>query len=316
VEPSVEPTPFGRPLLIMSSRGDADPRSLWRARIESALQARGIGFEFEAIEEPQAATAAARAALGRGVRFLVAVGGDALVHHLANGLFSGGRAVDADAVFGIIPLAGEGDPTLDFARTFGLPEDPARAIAHLEGEGLYPIDAGVVRFVGGDGSEATRHFFNVAQAGLGGSIVSLSSRLPKALGRSRRFFGFWASLATSRPARVVLSGDRRSWEGSVRNIVVANGQYNADGVKISPRSWPGDGYLEVLVMTGPRSDAFTILPRAYRGEHLPHRNIVEYRCRRLSIESDRPLQIEADGNVLGTTPATFEVIPRSLRLKV
>jgi diacylglycerol kinase (ATP) len=300
----------------MSSRGDADPRSRWRARIESALEARGTAFEFETVEEPRAATAVARAALERGVRFVVAVGGDGLVHHMANGLFSEGRAVDAEAVLGVVPLAGDDDPTLDFARTFGLPEDPARAVAHLDGEGLYAIDAGVVTFLGRDGSEATRHFVNVAQAGLGGDILAMSSRLPKALGRSRRFLGFWASLAKSRPARVVLSGDRRSWEGSVHNIVVANGQYNADGVKISPRSWPGDGYLEVLVMTGPRSDAFTILPRAYRGEHLPHRNIVEYRCRRLSIESDRPLQIEADGQVLGTTPATFEVIPQSLRLKV
>lgn len=300
----------------MSSRGDADPRSGWRARIASALDARRIPFEFENIEEPGAATALARAALGRGDRFLVAVGGDALVHHVANGLFSDGRAVDPEAVLGVVPLAGEDDPTLDFARTFGLPEDPARAVAHLDGEGLYEIDAGVVRFVGSEGSEAARHFVNVSQAGLGGEVLARSARLPRALGRFRRFLGFWASLATFRPARVMLSGDRRTWEGSVHNIVVANGQYNADGVKISPRSWPGDGYLDVLVMTGPRSDAFTILPRAYRGEHLPHRNIVEYRCRRLSIESDRPMQIEADGQVLGTTPAIFEVIPQSLRLKV
>jgi diacylglycerol kinase (ATP) len=300
----------------MSARGDADPRSEVRAGIESALEVAGIPFAFETIEDPGAATAAARAALGRGERFVVAVGGDALLHHLANGLLTDGRAVDPEAVLGVVPIAGEDDPTVDFARTFGLPEDPARAVAHLGGESLYAIDAGVVTFVGAEGTEATRHFVNIAQAGLGGDIPARSARLPTALGRSRRFLAFWASLATSRPARVVLRGDRRTWEGSVHNIVVANCQYNAGGVKISPRSWPGDGYLEVLVMTGPRSDAFTILPRAYRGEHLPHRNIVEYRCRRLSIESDRPMRVEADGQALGTTPATFEVIPESLRLKV
>jgi diacylglycerol kinase (ATP) len=172
----------------------------------------------------------------------------------------------------------------------------------------------MVTVAGSEGSGVTGYFVNIAQAGLGGDIVARSTRLP--LGRSRRFVAFWASLAASRRAHVQLSGDRRTWEGAVHNIVVANCQYNADGVRISPRSWPGDGYLDVLVMTGPRSDAFTILPRAYRGEHLPHRNIVEYRCRRLTVESDRPMRVEADGQVLGSTPATFEIIPQSLRLKV
>jgi diacylglycerol kinase (ATP) len=300
----------------MLLRGDADPRSEVRAGIESALEAARIPFGFHAVDEPGEATVLAREALGLGERFLVAVGGDALVHHVANGLFSGGRVVDPEAVLGVVPVSGEGDPTCDFARTFGLPEDPVRAVAHLGGDGLYVIDTAMATVAGSQGSEATRHFVNIAQAGLGGDILARLARLPRALGRARRFVAFWASLATSRPAHVLLSGDRRTWEGSVHNIVVANGQYNADGVRISPRSWPGDGYLDVLVMTGPRSDAFTILPRAYRGEHLPHRNVVEYRCRRLSVESDRPMQVEADGQVLGSTPATFEIRPQSLRLKV
>jgi diacylglycerol kinase (ATP) len=303
-------------VLIMSARLDADPGSGVRTRIESALEARGIPFAFRVVEESVEATALAGDALRRGERFLVAVGGDGLVHHAANGLFSEGRPVDPEAVFGVVPVPGEDDPTCDFARTFGLPEDPVRAVSHLAGDGIYPIDTGTVTFAGSDGSRATRHFVNIAQTGLGGDIPARSARLPRALGRSRRFVAFWASLAASRPVHVFLSGDRRSWEGSVHNVVVANCQYNADGVRISPRSWPGDGYLDVLVMTGPRSDSFTILPRAYRGEHLPHRNIIEYRCRRLTVEADRPMRIEADGQVLGSTPATFEVIPQSLRLKV
>ena len=33
-------------------------------------------------------------------------------------------------------------------------------------------------------------------------------------------------------------------------------------------------------------------------------------------EADRPLPIEADGEVLGQTPATFEVIPQATRVKL
>jgi len=72
----------------------------------------------------------------------------------------------------------------------------------------------------------------------------------------------------------------------------------------------------VLVMTGPKSDAYTTLPKVYRGTHLPHRDIAELRVSRLTVETDVPYPIEADGEMLGTTPATFEVIPGALRLKV
>jgi diacylglycerol kinase (ATP) len=87
-------------------------------------------------------------------------------------------------------------------------------------------------------------------------------------------------------------------------------------MKISPRSWPTDGVLDALVFHGPKSDSFTILPKVYRGEHLPHPNIVEFRSRTVKVEADRPLRIEADGEILGWTPATFDVIPHPLKLKV
>jgi diacylglycerol kinase family enzyme len=37
---------------------------------------------------------------------------------------------------------------------------------------------------------------------------------------------------------------------------------------------------------------------------------------RVSIEADRPLRIEADGELLGYTPATFEVLRDVVNLKV
>jgi diacylglycerol kinase family enzyme len=58
------------------------------------------------------------------------------------------------------------------------------------------------------------------------------------------------------------------------------------------------------------------VPKVYRGTHLPHRNIAELRASRVTVETDVPYPIEADGEVLGTTPATFEIIPGALRLKV
>jgi diacylglycerol kinase family enzyme len=87
-------------------------------------------------------------------------------------------------------------------------------------------------------------------------------------------------------------------------------------MRISPKSEPDDGALDVLAMVGPKSDAFTIVPKVYKGTHLPHRGIAELRASRIRIEASAPLGIEADGEMLGTTPATFEIIRKAIQLKV
>ncbi len=87
---------------------------------------------------------------------------------------------------------------------------------------------------------------------------------------------------------------------------------------MSPRSFPGDGVLDALVFSGPRSDAYTLLPRIYRhGDHIPDPHIQEMRAKiRIAIEAERPLPIAADGVPMGTTPATFQVVPQQILLKL
>jgi len=76
--------------------------------------------------------------------------------------------------------------------------------------------------------------------------------------------------------------------------------------------------LDVLIFRGPRSDAYTLLPRIYRhGDHIPDPHIKEMRAKiRVSVDAERPLPIVADGGLMGSTPATFQVIPRSILLKL
>ena len=52
------------------------------------------------------------------------------------------------------------------------------------------------------------------------------------------------------------------------------------------------------------------LPRLYRGTHLGHRKVTVLRARRVHVEPERPLPLELDGELPGTTPATFEIAPR------
>jgi diacylglycerol kinase (ATP) len=304
-------SPFG-PLVLIVDRTSADVAETTLRQVQPKLTELDLEFRAVFAEQPGQAAVVARDALRGGERFLVAVGGDAVVHHVVQGMIEDDRAVDPDAVLGVIP----GHSGSDFLRTFGVPMDAVRACAHLLGTNLYPIDVGRVECRVDGGRGLVEYFVNVAEVGLGGAIVSRTEGLPGWLGRSRRLLGFWLALSRSAPTRVTLRSGERTIEETSHNVVVANGQYMGGGSRISPRSWPDDGLFELQVFTGPRSDAFTLLPAMFRGEHLPHKNIVELKTRGFDIRTESPRPIAADGKLVGTTPARFDVIRTPIRLKI
>jgi YegS/Rv2252/BmrU family lipid kinase len=304
-------SPFGDLVVIANPRSGRGRVAKELPELERQLNARRLGFRIAETEGPGHASEIARDALRGGERFMVAVGGDGTVHEVVNGMIEDDRPVAEGAILGVV-AAGSG---CDFVRTFGLPQDVPRAVGHLDGDRLYPIDVARVDYTE-NGRIVTRYIPNIAEAGLGGAVVARAERLPRWLGRSRYFWGFWLSVRKYKACRITLQADRRSFEGRANNVVVANGQFYGGGMKISPRSYPGDGVLDVQISTGPKSQAFTLIPKIYRGEHLPHPDIKELRGRTISIESERPLPIEGDGEVLGTTPATFTVLPEVISLKI
>jgi YegS/Rv2252/BmrU family lipid kinase len=236
------------------------------------------------------------------------------VNEVVNGMMGEeGVPTVPDVVLGVVG-AGSG---CDFIRTFGLPGDASRACYHLTGDNTYPLDVGRVTYTTVGGGTETRYFVNVAEAGLGAAVAGRAERMSPRLGQSKYFFSFWLTMPTFRLASVRIEADRKTYEGPAYLVVVGNAQYYGGGMKISPRSYPGDAVLDVLVFKGPKTDSFTLLPKIYRGEHVPHDHIEEFRVKRaLTIEADRPLPIEADGEILGSTPATFEVVPHAIRMKL
>lgn len=279
--------------------------------MERQLNALGLRYRIVATEGPGHATRAAREALEVGERFIVAAGGDGTLQEVVNGMVEEDRPVAEEAVLGVI-AAGSG---CDFVRTFGLPGDSVRSVRHLAGDRLFPIDVARIDYLDEQGP-GLRYSPNIAEVGLGGAVVARAERLPRWIGRSRYFFGFWLSLGGFRPTELQVRVDRKEFSGRANNIVVANCQFYGGGMKISPRSYPGDGLLDVQISTGPKSEAFTLIPKIYRGEHVPHPHIKEFRGRVITVEAERPLPVEADGEVLGTTPTTFTVLHQALRLKI
>jgi diacylglycerol kinase (ATP) len=275
------------------------------------LDARGLEYEIKRTEGAGHATQLARTSLQDGVTFLVAVGGDGTVHEVVNGMIEHDRPVRSDAVLGVV-AAGTGS---DFIRTFGLPNLPGHAVVHLDGPEAFPIDIGKVTYEHA-GERTVRYFPNIAEAGLGAAALARAHRLPRLLGRMSYLFAFWLTVRKFKAAKVKVDLVDKEYEGWMNNLVVANGQFFGGGMKIAPKAVPTDGLLDIQVEHARKREAIALIPKVYKGQHLPHPDILEAKRARVSITADPPLPIEADGEVLGQTPATFEVLRDVIRLKV
>ena len=275
------------------------------------LEARGLRYEIRTTRGPGEACELTSAALREGTRLVVAVGGDGTVHEVVNGMIVGDESVEPEAAFGVIPAGGSSD----FIKTFGLPHLPAHAVAHLEGSDAFPIDIGKLSYRSKEGRK-TRYFANISQAGLGADVARRAPCLPGALGALGYPIAFWMTLSFYTRASATVDLTDRTYEGPLYNLVVANGQFFGGGMKVAPKAAPTDGLLDIQIQNPDKHEALALLPKVYRGEHVPHPDIKEFKRAAVGISADRPLTVEADGEVLGHTPATFELLQNALLLKV
>jgi diacylglycerol kinase (ATP) len=308
------PSPFGSLAVIVNPRAGEGRVGAEIPILERSLASHDLDHRIVVTSGPGDARRFAAAALDEGHRFLVAVGGDGTVQEIVNGMFREGRTIVDEPVLGVI-AANSG---CDLVRSFGLPGDTDAACNHLLGDNTYPFDVMKITCSGPDGEQVVRYSHNLAEAGLGGEVARRSARIHRGTQGVRRFIAFWSAYARTKTWQVSVDADRGGYEGPAFNVVVANGQFTSGGVRLSPRSFPGDGILDTLVFHGPRSNAYTMLPKLFRhGDHIPDPDIAELRAKiRVAVDGDRPMPIVADGEMIGTTPATFQVVPRQILVKL
>ena len=321
-------SPFGHAHVIVNPRaGRGAVERGWPA-VRGVLDDGGVTYDVTITDRPGHGTDAARAAVDNGCTFVVAVGGDGTVHEVVNGLMDDDGPRNPATVLGVV-AAGSG---CDFVKTFGLPQDPADAARHLLGDALWgKIDVGRIRCTGRDGSPHTRWFANIAEAGIGAEVVDAASRMPKFLGARVYKLAAVKTIAGFKPknGRVTIHGRTTRGkhgedetlsdlvrEGTYSMVVVANGQFFGGGMRVAPRAVPGDGLFDIQISHGPRGEAVKAMQKMFKGEHIPSPHILEYLGSTVTVDADKPTLIEADGEVVGTTPATFEIVADAIPMKI
>ena len=105
----------------------------------------------------------------------------------------------------------------------------------------------------------------------------------------------------------------------VAEFCVANARYYGGAMKIAPDAKLDDGYFDVVTIGDASSfRLLTNAPRLYFGAHLRMSEVTHALAKQViarPADKDKQVRVELDGEVVGRLPATFEIVPRALRVR-
>jgi diacylglycerol kinase (ATP) len=275
-----------------------------------ARAAHEAGLRGEAVfsERPGQLGDLAREAADEGAALLVVVGGDGTVHEVVQGV-AGREGVE----LALIPR-GTG---WDFARTHGITKDVNAALRTTKDGTARPFDLGRASYAV-DGVREWAWFANMASVGMSGAVAAKANSTTKALGAKTSYlmalgivFARWKNVSL----RVRVDVEER--HALMEDAIVAVGRYLAGGMMITPDAEPDDGLFDVLLIGDlTKAEMVRVMPKVFRGTHLPHPKGEVLRGATVEIDADEPLPVQLDGEQPGTTPVRFELVSAAIRLRV
>lgn len=256
-----------------------------------------------------------RDALREGHDQIVAVGGDGTVNEAVNGFFELGVPLASDAVLNIVQTGSRNDIA------HGRPTGVAAALA-LRNAHVRPRDLGHVSCLTADGRPVTRFFLNAASFGITGDAARRlnQARISALLGADfARTFSAAMALATWRTCRVRLVADNGFDEiDGISTVAVLNGTSFGGGLMVTPDAEPNDGRFDIAILGGDRKRR---LRQMFRDLH--HGEKVGLRRRRSTrltaaptLDTRHPVIVETDGEAVGMLPASFEIVPHAIRIRI
>lgn len=240
-----------------------------------------------------------------GCDYIVSAGGDGTLNEVVNGA---ARANHATRI-GVLPL-GTGN---DFARTLDLPASVDDNIDILRAGNSRALDIVRVR------SKRGRYFVNVSAGGFGGIVrKKITPEIKKSWGPLAYIRGAAAALSKlhAYKTRIVVD-DHEEFSLVLYNVVIANGRYVAGGLHIAPEADPADGLLDVVLIPKRGAPELALVAaQIVLGTHCSSNSVVTRRARKISVRSRPAMRFNVDGELGGSAPAEFQILPRALNFVV
>ncbi len=279
-----------------------------RSRIEAALESVGIHFRSVVSEYHRHTILLVAEAIGNGCRRILVAGGDGSLNEAVNGIFQQVAVPPGEFRIALLPV-GTGN---DWARAHGLPHDYGQA-AHVIAAGTTQAqDVGLIDL---EGTHSKRWFVNVAGMGFDAGVIQ---RMPnRRLGRLAYLIGLLRELYDYRPLPLTWQLGATEQRADAFVLFACIGRFCGGGMLVAPGASFRDGRFHmVLIRHMGRLSVLRALPQLFDGTLADHPKVETWLTERIRFDAPPGTSIEADGELVGTAPATFTVLPEALRLVV
>lgn len=241
----------------------------------------------------------ARRAATEGADVVAAVGGDGTLNEVVNGLDG------FDTPLGVIPLG----TANDFARQSGIPADADHAMDVILQRKPVRIDTASLN---------GRRFLNVSTGGIGAQATAETpSQIKQAIGQLAYAISGLRQLADFETNHAVFRGGTYVLECDFLMFAVGSGLSSGGGTPVTPHASTTDGLLDLCVVERmPRREFAKTVMLLRRGEHVGEEGVHYVRLNELTIQAEKPLSVNVDGEVSDSRRLDYHARPKDLFVHV
>jgi diacylglycerol kinase (ATP) len=278
--------------------------------IRIALENRFRNLETQISEYHGHVVEISKKAVNDGYRRIITVGGDGTPFEVVNGIYGEGVPV-GDIELGMIP-AGTGN---SFLRDFAAADQRIWLENVLSGT-TRQVD--VVEFTYfKEGKQVKNYYLNIMGIGLIADILKLTNEKLKFLGAMSYGAAVLIRLFRGMHNRMKVTVDGETVEMKNSAMVISNSRYTGGEMKIAPMADTSDGKVDMIVFNEVnRREILDIFLKVFKGKHIGHPKVKTFRGSEMTVDTEPRQLLMADGELLGETPMTLNVLPNKLRILV
>lgn len=299
--------PLPRALFIVNpAAGSGRGRTRWE-KFHKRISEAGFKPDYLLTTRAGEAEVVARANAGK-CEILAVVGGDGTNLEVANGILT---SPAPDTPMALVPV-GTGN---DLAETLGI-HTPAEAFQALVGGKRRAMDVIQIQYTK-ENKPLLRYALVFVAVGIAGESLKRTTPAVKRLFGHRLAYpiGLLRALWSWRSPEMRVAAGGRIVQDRFLLVCASNAPQAGGGLKIAPGARTDDGLLDLnLIQAMAKVRAVRVLLRVRRGKHVPHPKIQYFTALQVTVEAKEPILVAADGEVIGETPATIEVVPAGLNV--